>query len=620
MIGETAQEKLVDIGRYISSPLKSRIYNLFDWPLGKVLSLHRLNDAYASITSQTQYTNFFYTCLEFLNIDLHINASDIQKIPSAGPLVVVANHPFGGLDGIILGAILTTVRPDVKILGNYMLRHIPELYEFVIPIDPFKKKNSMLKNIKPLKQTIDWLQKGGALGTFPAGEVSHFKVSRAQVTDPPWTPHVGSLIKRTGAAVLPVFFDGRNSNLFHILGLLHPRFRTIMLPRELLNKKATSIKVHIGSPITFRTLSNFDTNQSMADYLRLCTYILKNRDNKPFSFNLPFLHPKKKYSKSIVPPLSHTMLRREIERLTDEQCLLQQGDISVYIARGDQIPQILLEIGRLREKTFREAGEGTGKKVDLDAFDRSYLQLFMWNHAEQEIVGGYRLAPIDQIIASFGTQGLYTTTLFRFKNGFLQNLSPALELGRSFICSHYQKKYNSLALLWRGIGEFITRNPQYKILFGPVSISNDYQTVSRNLILQFLQDSKVNPELSRYVKARNPARNRKIRGVDQRTLQSPFLTLEHVSALVSEIEKDGKGVPILLRHYLKLNGTILSFNVDADFSHVIDSLLIVDLRKTETKLLKRFMNEGGLKIFLKYHNIHTTGDNNCPMQEGQALQ
>jgi hypothetical protein len=267
---------------------------------------------------------------------------------------------------------------------------------------------------------------------------------------------------------------------------------------------------------------------------------------------------------------------------------------------------VLLEIGRLREKTFRDVGEGTGKTCDIDWFDQHYLHLFVWDHYACEVVGSYRLGQTDTILTHFGKKGLYASTLFEFKDEFLKALNPALELGRSFVSAPYQKKYYALSMLWQGIGTFITTNPHYHVLFGPVSISNDYHAISKNIIVQFLQDSKVDPELSRYVKAKHPVRNIKIKELENCSFHLSFPTIEHVSALVSEIEKDGKGVPVLLRHYLKLNGTILSFNIDNHFSRAIDSLLVVDLKKTDSKLLKRFMGAEGAAQFLYYHdNIET---------------
>ena len=207
----------------------------------------------------------------------------------------------------------------------------------------------------------------------------------------------------------------------------------------------------------------------------------------------------------------------------------------------------LREIGRLREITFRDANEGTGRAVDLDRFDAHYLHLFLWNHASAELVGAYRLGLTDVILGHYGARGLYTNQLFRYKPALLKWLASAIEFGRSFIRPEYQKKFNSLMLLWKGIGAFVAQNPQYNLLFGPVSISNDYHTVSRDLIVRFLQTKRFDTSLSRFVAPRKPYRARVLMGGTGRLLHTAVNDLEDITLLISEIEKDGKGESALIR-------------------------------------------------------------------------
>jgi putative hemolysin len=241
--------------------------------------------------------------------------------------------------------------------------------------------------------------------------------------------------------------------------------------------------------------------------------------------------------------------------------------------------------------------EGTGRPRDIDDFDRHYLQLVLWNQGKREIVGAYRLGRSDQILARAGLRGLYTSTLFKFAPGFLEKLGPALELGRSFVRSEYQGHAIPLALLWRGIGAFLVRHPQYKTLFGPVSISRSYSELSRRLMLEFLTSSHGEGPLAARVKARQPPKDRLARA--ERALFSGLLrNVDDLSALVSEIEDDGKGVPVLLRHYLRLNASLLGFNLDPAFGNCIDGLIMVDLRTSDPRLLMRFM---GVEGYRKYH-------------------
>ena len=220
----------------------------------------------------------------------------------------------------------------------------------------------------------------------------------------------------------------------------------------------------------------------------------------------------------------------------------------------------------------------------------------MWNHGKNEMVGSYRIGQVDQILARSGLRGLYTSSLFKFQPGFLERLGPSLELGRSFIRAEYQRKPTSLALLWRGIGEFVVRHPQYKVLFGPVSISRDYESLSRRIMVEALQRQRGDQNLSPFVKARNPPRDKLSR--DERVIVDSLVKdVDDISSLVAEIEADNKGMPVLLRHYLRLGARLLSFNVDPAFGNCIDGLIVVDLRSSDDKLLKRFMGEEGLRRF-----------------------
>ncbi|MGC6455765.1 MAG: GNAT family N-acetyltransferase [Coraliomargaritaceae bacterium] len=294
-------------------------------------------------------------------------------------------------------------------------------------------------------------------------------------------------------------------------------------------------------------------------------------------------------------------LRKEIDRLPKSSCLVTHNEFQVYCAHASKIPFCLKEIGRLREETFRSVGEGTGETDDLDSFDSYYQHLFVWDHRLENIVGAYRLGRVDKIVKERGKNGLYTATLFKFRREFLDQIGPALELRRSFISLNYQKKYSSLALLWRGIGEFVVRNPRYKTLFGPVSITNAYNRLSKDLMVHYLREHNFDEELSYLVQARTPPKAKNIvRGISIKNIGQSLDSLGAVSAIISGIEADKKGIPVLLRHYLKLNGSLLSFNVDRAFGNVIDGLILVDLLKSDPKILERYMGKAGYHTFLQY--------------------
>jgi putative hemolysin len=585
--------RLIDLRGGIDGAVKRSLFRLIEKPVESVLSLSTVNRLYAESLSPHESRNYFGRVLEVLNIQYKVSDEDRAKIPTSGPVVVVANHPFGGADGVVLGDLLTGVRNDVRLMGNQLLASVPQLRDQVIAVDAFGGRDAIRSNVAPMKACVRWLRQGGVLGIFPSGTVSHLKVRDACISDPAWHANVAALVRRTGATVVPVFFEGRNSMMFQLAGLVHPGLRTALLPKELLKRSHSKLTVYVGRPITADKFGRYEDDQTLIDYLRWKTYMLRHRTSPIRPRFMPRKRPTVAApSEPVIAAVPSAELVAEVAGLPASAELCAQGDYQVFITQAGQIPRMLQEIGRLREITFREVSEGTGQALDIDGYDQHYLHLFMWNRAKSELVGSYRLGRVDDLLAEQGPRGLYTATLFKFNAGFLQRLGPALELGRSFVRKEYQRKPASLALIWRGIGEYLVRNPHYKILFGPVSISKEYQGLSRQVMVEFLESYRSDQTLGGLVKAKNPPRER-LDKEERSVLQSLVKCVDDISTLVSEIEDDGRGIPVLLKHYLRLNARLLSFNVDETFGSCIDGLIVVDLRTTDPKILKRFMGEEG---------------------------
>jgi putative hemolysin len=527
--------------------------------------------------------------LALLNVHIQVSERDLALIPKRGPVVAVANHPFGLIEGAILPSLFLSVRPDVKIMANHLLAAMPETKDLCIFVDPYGGDRAARANHKGLKDAIAWLRQSGLLAVFPAGEVSHLNLKERSITDPEWNHSVARLIRITGATVLPVYFLGANSALFQLLGCLHPRVRTALLPHEFFNKHDRTIEVRIGSPITPAKMRAYQDDVALIRYLRHRTYLLQNREA-----------PKSIQAAVGEPPAAGVLaelLAGEVAKLAPGRTLVETEDYSVLLAKAREIPNVLHEIGRLREVTFRLAGEGAGGPIDLDRFDEHYWHLFVWNRRANEVVGAYRLGPSDEILARFGPKGFYTSQLFQWKRSFLDRISPALELGRSFVRPEYQKTYAPLLLLWKGIGQFLIHNPQYKLLFGPVSISNGYSAASRHLMVKFLSAYRQSPELTPLVRARNPFRQRSSKVADE-FVGATVWDVEELSAQIADMEIDRKGVPVLLKQYLKLGGELVAFHVDRRFADALDGLIVVDLRKTDVRVLERYMGQDGATKFL----------------------
>jgi putative hemolysin len=538
-----------------------------------------------------------------LGVTVHMTPGEDAHIPATGPAVITSNHPYGALDGLAAIAMVARRRRDIRVLANPELTHIHGVGSLVIPVDPFGGGGATRANMVAMRQAMRWVQGGGALLVFPSGEVSHISLRAWSVTDPAWSATTARLVRLSGAPVVPMYFEGANSTLFQLAGLIHPRLRTILLPHELANKKGVHVNVRVGAPLPPARLKALESDEQLAAHLRLKTYLLANApvatDAAPVAATAA-ASPARALE-PLAPPVSPDTLAAEIESLPAEMLLARQGKLRVYCAPTARLPWTLQELGRLREVTFRAVGEGTGRSADIDVFDDYYEHLFIWDSGSREIIGAYRIGRTDEIGRRFGRRGLYTWTLFDYNELFLKLLGPSLELGRSFVRADHQKSFVALMLLWRGIGEYVGRHPRYCRLIGPVSISNDYRPVSRELLVGFLREHSYNALAPTLVRPRRPFRAsfslRSLMGGNGITLSE----IETLSTVVSDIEPDGKGAPVLLRQYLKLGGRMLGFNVDPDFGDALDCLVLVDLRRTSPRVLQKYMSDEAWERFSGAH-------------------
>jgi putative hemolysin len=580
---------------------------------GKLFPVAKVRDLYRRVRqspSGFQLENL----LAQMRVELRVDVADTARIPATCPVVVVANHPFGMLDGAALTVLLTRIRPDVKVITNFLLGDVPELQRYCIFVDPFRTERSAETNRRALREAVAWVQGGAMLAIFPAGEVSHLQFPAAQIVDPEWTKTAVRLIRRTGASALPVYFCGHNSLGFQLMGLVHPRLRTAFLLQEFLQQEGKPVEVRVGSEIPADSIARISDDREATDYLRWRTYLLGRRSKAETSWpaavrsklaqsKLSF-HP----PKPIASPIEAHFLQQELDALPADRCLAQNAEFAVYLAQADEMPRLLQEVGRLREVTFRQAGEGTGNSRDLDRFDRYYWHMLLWHKTRRELAGAYRVGNTAGILAQHGVTGLYTSTLFHYDARLFERIGPALELGRSFIRAEYQRQYAPLLLLWKGIARLVARNPlaahpKISVLFGAVSISNDYNAASREMIYRFFESRIQQDELGGLIKPRSPFRPAGLMPWDCSAMCAALSHMEELSQPITDVESDGKGLPVLLRQYAKIGGKLLGFNVDRKFSNVLDGLIIVDLRQTESAVLERYMGREDAARFRQPHKL-----------------
>jgi len=555
--------------------------------VARTFALTPFGRAYAKATGAHEPLDFSTRALDALGMSADLSDEQLRHIPPTGPLVVVANHPFGAIDGLVLLSLLARVRPDVKLLGNRLLQHFPQLRPNLIEVDVFGRRNPVGHNTVAVRRAIRWLTRGGCVLLFPAGEVAHDCDSAGNAIDSDWQPTAAVLASRATASVLPVFFSGSNSAIFRAAGRIHPLLRTALLPREMWARRGTTVRVRVGPLVQPEELAVLSSPREQTVLLRSRVELL----GRPAMQSPAIARP---CSAAIAERGAAADLEDDVAALQND-VLLESGKYQVICAAASQLPAVLPEIGRLRELAFRQAGEGTGLARDLDRFDQTYQHLFVWDRDCREIAGAYRLAATDVVARGARVDELYTHTLFAYDRSLLDAIGPALELGRSFVQPRYQRDFSPLLLLWKGISQVVARAPRYRRLFGVVSISDRYDSTSRYLMLKFLQTRRFDAELGRLVRAKNPPPPPRDVVVQSATVDN----LDQVSALVRRIEADGKDVPVLLRQYLKLNAKLLGFTVDPAFGNVLDGLVLVDLVDVEPALLLRYMGREESTAFLR---------------------
>jgi putative hemolysin len=530
--------------------------------------------------------DFVDAILEGCGIDIEFDEKELKNLPKTGSFIAIANHPYGGIEGMVLLKILCMVRPDAKLMANFLLKKIPNLADYFIAVNPFENIEHS-SSISGLKTTLELLANGTPIGIFPAGEVSTFKVDKKQITDRMWHPVVGKIIAKAKVPVVPIYFHGNNGLLFNLLSLIHPALRTAKLPSELFNKHGHTIKLRIGKPINVEEIPEYNNSTKLLNYLRARTYALgTGLDEEKKIFNPRNLFKIKKQPAVIVPETSSAILEKEIEPLREDYRVWVEKNYEVFIVPTSLIPNVIREIGRLRELTFREIGEGTNKATDLDEYDIYYHHLFIWDVEAKMLVGAYRLGLGDEIFYSMGKKGFYVSELFKIKGQFTPVLKKGIELGRSWIRKEYQQKPLPLFLLWKGILKYLIDNPRYRYLIGPVSISNSFSKFSKSLIVDYINRNHFDHEMAQYVR---PRRKFKVDlgSIDTDLLMAGEDSFKGLDALISEVETRNMKVPVLLRQYIALNAKIISFNIDPKFADCLDGFLVLDLEKVPQDILEK---------------------------------
>nr|WP_320119037.1 GNAT family N-acyltransferase [uncultured Marinifilum sp.] len=554
-----------------------------------ILKLNKLNDLY-SANCRKDGIDFIDALIDDLGIKFEIDEEELKRIPKEGPFISISNHPFGGIDGIILIKIICMVRPDFRAMANFLLKKIEPIQDYFLGVNPFETRKGAASSTGGLKEALRHLSDGKPLGIFPAGEVSSYQSETHNITDKQWMPSILKFIKKAEVPVVPIYFQGSNSLIFHLLGMIHPTLRTVKLPSELLNKKNKTIRIRIGNIISVKDQKDFTDINQYGRFLRAKTYMLGTpiEVKKFYKFKR---RTKKEKVEELIAPVDPKIIFSEVESLNEDYMLFKSRSYVVYCAPSSKLPNILTELGRLREITFREVGEGTNQSIDVDEYDLYYHQLFIWDEENRKIVGAYRVGKGNEILSGYGLKGFYLQSLFKMSKQFQPVLNQSLELGRSFIVKEYQRKPMPLFLLWKGILYFLLKNPESRYLIGPVSISNQYSDLSKDLIIKFIMSNYFNYELGQLVK---PRKQFKVKTTDldiDILLETAKSDINKLDKLIGDFEITNDKLPVLLKKYISLNAKIIGFNIDPNFNDCLDGFIVIDLFDVPVKVIESLSKE-----------------------------
>jgi putative hemolysin len=560
------------------------------WILMKVLKISTLNKIYDR-NKHLQELEFLNALLDELQIKFEIPKEDLKRLPKTGAYITISNHPLGGVDGILLLKLMLEREPNFKIIANFLLHRIEPMKRYIMPVNPFENHKNAKSSVIGIKETLRHLSDGKPLGMFPAGEVSTYKDGKL-VIDKTWEEGAIKVIRKAQVPVVPIYFHAKNSNLFYLLSKINGTLRTAKLPSELLTQKDRIIKVRIGKPISVAEQNEYTSVEEYSDFLRKKTYMLSNSFNKENKLlTVPNLKPAKS-PKNIVTPASKEAMVEEVAKLRKTNCrYFQSKNYEVFFAKADAIPNVLHEIGRLREITFREVGEGTNESIDLDKYDQYYRHMFLWDEEAQKIAGAYRMGLGSEIFPKYGMAGFYLNDLFRFEKELHEMMQNSIEMGRAFIIKEYQQKPMPLFLLWRGIIHTTLRYPEHKYLLGGVSISNQFTDFSKSLMIEFMKSNYYDPYIAQYIHPKKEFKV-KLKDADKDFIfDETEADLNKFDKIIDELEPGSLRLPVLIKKYIKQNARLVAFNVDPLFNNAIDGLMYIRIADIPESTMKPVMEE-----------------------------
>lgn len=588
---------------FLKNPIASAVMSL--------AKINEVNKLYNKL-KEKEGKDFFDSFVRERNLSYIAFTEDLAKIPKTGPFILVSNHPLGAIDGILMCKVLTEVRPDFKVMGNFLLEKIEPMEPYVIPVNPFEGRKEIRNSSTGMRDTLKHLQNGGCVGIFPAGEVSNKNNPYGEILDKEWEKPALKLIKMAKVPVVPMYFHAKNSTLFYQVSKIHSSLQTLMLPAEMMNDREKPIRIRIGKPITVKAMDDMETIEELGEFLRRKVYMMKSyyekRKSLAQAINLKNLSLKfqllreENIVQNIIDETPKEDILKDINKLKGtDKMLFNNGNYEIYFTPYDQIPSVMREIGRQRELTFRAVGEGSNLPFDLDEYDKHYHHLFLWDNAAEKLAGAYRMALGKDVMKKSGIKGFYTSSLFEFEQDIHPFFKKVIEMGRAYILEEYQQKPLPLFLLWRGIVHVCLRNPDHKFLMGGVSISNKFSEFSKSLMIEFMRSNYYDSAVAQYITPRNEYKV-KLRDRDKNLFFDEMESdLNKLDKIIDDLEPELR-LPVLIKKYIKQNAKVIAFNVDPNFNDAIDGLMYIRISDLPESTIKPVLEEMSEQIRKEQEN------------------
>lgn len=534
--------------------------------LDKINRYHRKNCRYKG-------PEFAAHILEDVGVSYSIPENQLDYIPKDGNFITVSNHAYGSIDGLLLCSIIGSKRTDYKLLTNFLLSKIPALKDSFMPVNPYVNGEAKKSSFTGIRMALDHIKSGKPAGFFPSGAVAS-NYGNGCIEEQPWADNIIKIIRNAEVPVIPIYFHGTNSRLFHFLGKIHPLLRSSRLPKELFNKRGKVVQIRIGKPVTPRELKEFDTVKALGEHLRSRVYALEAQICDGDSSNL-------EKTPEVEPVANHIPtgeLLGEIARIQDCK-LFSASSFDCFLADSGDIPLLMKELGVCREETFRMNAEGTNKERDLDRYDSYFKHLILWDSDKNRIAGAYRIGIGEESFRHGGIDGLYTSSLIKYKEDFVPVLRESIELGRTFVASEYQGQALPLMLLLRGMLKAVGKYPQVRYLIGLASISNSYPRFYQSLIIEYLTKYHGSAGYKDMASPTRPFSPDFLRTDPEALLIAQNGSIEAFDRLLMKISDGRYRVPPLVRKYIKCGAEVICINIDYTFNDSLDALIIHDIAR-----------------------------------------